>query len=55
MPFLIVAIFIDALGLGIIHPVLAPVIAEDSLGLLAGTSLGSRAVILGVTLAAQAC
>ena len=54
MPFLIAAIFIDALGLGIIYPVLAPVIAEDSLGLLAGTPLAQREVILGVILAAYA-
>lgn len=54
MPFLIAAIFSDALGLGIIYPALAPVIAEDSLGQVAGTSLGAREVILGFTLVAHA-
>ena len=52
MPFLIAAIFIDAVGLGIIYPVLTPVIAEDSLGLLTGVPLSTREVILGATLAA---
>ncbi len=54
MPFLIAAIFIDAVGLGIIYPVLTPVIAEDSLGLLTGVPLSTREIILGATLAAYA-
>ncbi len=54
MPFLIAAIFIDAVGLGIIFPVLTPVIAEDSLGLVTGVPLSTRELILGAIFAAYA-